>query len=146
MQAVLDNIGFLGMNSGWDSITLTLDKNGIDYDIIDHYQIWDNLTGNGKVDIGRYRNDNETRYFAEFTFRIAIDDYNTTSYIFNRKPSKKTIKNMWLLDNLHSDLIRNNLDLEFDCWECGHHTHWVDINISGLEQKIEAWKDNYCGC
>ena len=150
MQTVLENKGFLGMNSGWDSIKKEFEKNNINFEMVSQYDMWANLTGSGKVDIYEYKKENKTRYAAEFCFRIDIDDYNITSYIFTKKPTKQDIYDMKLLEELHLDFNFNEIEPEFQCWECGHETHWLDINTetvgTDLESRIDAWKDKYCGC
>lgn len=143
LRAVCNNIGLLGINHGWDSVTGALKKKDIEFENVINYSIWANLTGSGQVEVYEYYKDNEQRYAAEYCQRAGIDDYDITSYVYNRKPSKKTIIDTKVIEDIDFELTANKAVLK--CWECGHECHFADIKADSLEQKFDRWKDSFCG-
>lgn len=91
IQATINSLGLLGINAGHGSIEATLKENEITYKNIARYKPWANLTGSGFVDVYEYTKDGQTRYASEYSFRTAIDDYITISYVTTKMPAEKDI-------------------------------------------------------
>ncbi|MFW6026776.1 MAG: hypothetical protein ACOCRX_10585 [Candidatus Woesearchaeota archaeon] len=134
LDGVENNIGLLEMKTGHESENIN---------IIKQYDIWANLTGSGKVDIGK-KDDN--KYIAQYCFRTGIDDYINIILYFNHLPTKKDIMTAEKLREIKSFFSSNNFPCKYICWECNQETHLVDNNGEGINEKFEFFKDSYCGC
>lgn len=144
LQAVCENIGLLGINHGWKSITGLLKGKEIEFEQVAAYSTWCNLTGSGKVDIYRYSHDGQTRYAAEYCHRVAIDDYDICSYIYSQEPGNKTILETKALEDIEWEFIRGREPI-IQCWECGHECHFCDIVARDMEEKLDRWQESFCG-
>lgn len=123
-------IGFIEQISNYDPE---------DFDITQQYRV-DGTTGNGCINIGKIK---DGRYVAEYSIRIAIDDYTIVKMYFNVQPDLASIMQAKIINNAERYFRRNSP--EFQCWECGCKAHWLDIPGTIME-KLESWKDDYCGC
>jgi len=95
-----------------------------------------------EVEIGMTSNG---EWCAQYSVRTDIDDYDITRYYFSNKPTEKAIQIVELLSSLEFKFKFNRLNYEFNCWECGCKTHWLDIN-GDLFEKYNALEEKYCGC
>lgn len=83
---------------------------------------------------------------VQYSERTDIDDYVIGKYFFNRYPSKEDFEAAQLLDEIETYLQVHGWDkVKFICWECGQEKHFVDIEGS-FEEKVQSWKEKYCGC
>ena len=129
-----ERIGLVHIAHGWD---------GIPHKTIETVSGWVNASEIeiGIVSEGKYKG----KYIAEFTKQTAIDDYDITSMIFKNKPYWKTVLQAHLIEEAYYGLFFDRLSPTFNCWECGLFCHWTEIP-GNFEEKIEHWKDKYCGC
>lgn len=133
LNKCLSNIGFISTNS---------DHIGIKFNKLYSIEIWDNLTGSGKVDCGKLTNDN---WIAQYSYRTNIDDYIIINYTYNQKPTKEMIINTRKILNFIYDLSSKSFCDVFICWECSKKINFVDIP-GNLNTKINNCKSHYCGC
>ena len=93
-----------------------------------------------------------TVWAVTHTVRAGIDEIGTKNILFTSEPSKGDIKSAMELDEAKQAFTWDGLESEFDCWECGQHTHWLDIsnpNEPGklsLSERVEQAQREYCGC
>lgn len=116
-------------------------------DILRQYNMFLNLTGNGMVNVGKVKDGAyKGKYIAQFSYRTDIDDYCVEKIYFNRLPTQHEVKTAILLNDikLYFKLYPNCF--QFDCWECGRQTHWLDIKVEDLSERFERLKQRYCGC
>lgn len=87
--------------------------------------------------------DEQGRYIAEGDFFMPPDAVVYTQHFFSNPPSDKDVETAKLLEQVAWTLY--NKPKEFQCWECGATRHWLDTP-GALAEKLEHWKDQYCGC
>lgn len=98
------------------------------------------LIGNGCVNIGKLK---DGTYIVQYHIRTQIDDYSVVKIYFNKWPTEILINTAIAIDNAESYIYSHSPT--FECWECGHEKHWLDIPGS-IKEKLAARKDYYCGC
>jgi hypothetical protein len=133
LDACRGNIGFLNHECG-ENLTIGDD--------------WENIGDFAVNSSDIYMRRDERGYVAAYQiqFEDAVFEHR---YIFDRRPTKKTVKDAELIVTVEMHFRSWNRDNEgesYTCWECGHTVaHWLDIE-GGLKEKYEKLKDKYCGC
>jgi hypothetical protein len=94
--------------------------------------------------IGKKVYGKETEFFYS-EMHSGVDEWYEEKFYFTHKPSDDDVTKAKIIDMLELDLRMGRIKEEFKCWECGMHTHWLDISGSFYE-KIDCWRDRYCGC
>lgn len=130
LSAVKTNIGYIENRSGY---------NWYELKGVQKISVFANTD---QVEVGLNEYD---EWVAQFSVRTDIDDYVVNRFIFNRKPNRQSIMTARMLENLLFDFMLGRVSTNFNCWECGQETHWLDVNGSFIE-KVERLKERYCGC
>lgn len=134
LQAVKKNIGLLDHK---------VDYNEEKFEVLRQYDLFFNLTGSGKIDIGKI---GENRYVAQFSYRSDIDDYQIEKLYFNHMPSENNVKTALLLSEIELYFMLHPRQDVFTCWECGREVHWLDVEAKDLNERFDMLKERYCGC
>lgn len=137
ISKIKENIGLIDVDVSGEPIKIDIDTQ--------YKDIWCDLTGSGAVDVGK---DKKDRWVAQFSIRTAIDDYAIYSYIYNKKPSRKTIRTTATLKEINSFFSLHGWNkVTFTCWECGRSCHFLDIwDAPSLKERWHMFQDGYCGC
>jgi len=142
-----NNIGWLGNNGGWDGIEEILKKKEVfEKANLQKLKTYGGYVNSSDIDIYSYETDGNKRYCAELSYQTDIDDYCTETHIFNHFPSRENVLTARVIKDIEFAIMFKGLKTEFNCWECGHHAHWLDNNSGTLEEKFDRMKDKYCGC
>jgi hypothetical protein len=128
-EAVKNNMGFVRESHGYE-----------EEDLRDSYEVkvWDNAS---PVEIGKTK---DGLWCAQFSQRTNVDDYDITRFYFRNKPTKTNIVTLNLISQIEMDFMMRTMKLEFNCWECGRHVHWLDVP-GDIFEKYECAKDERCG-
>lgn len=131
LDAVKRNIGLIEVKHGYDEER---------FDVQAEYRIWINANS---VEVGQLE---DGRWVAQYSRRTDIDDYDIVKMYFKKKPNKDDIITANLIDDIEFHFEFEGYDkVKFQCWECGHEKHWLDIP-GDINQKWSNYKDQYCGC
>jgi hypothetical protein len=149
LEACEENAGILDINAGKKEVKPQLRKAGIDFETVGKIDMA-SLTVTNPPTIYDYKKDGQQRYAVEWTQRAGIDDYIVRSVILNRYPKKKHLRTALAIEKGRKKLGRKT-PVEFQCWECGRTTHWLDANGPGgeslsLDERIRQADRQYCGC
>lgn len=146
VQSIEDNHGLLNSSTARSSIKAELNEHDRDYE-----DEAPQTVKNQDWEIFSYESENHgTVYVAENWSRVAIDDVLCTSYTFDHYPSENDISSIDSARTLQKKVKTGQLPREFDCWECGHHTHILDIGTAKAsdEQRLDSVlrfaEDRYC--
>lgn len=132
LDACRENIGLIECGSDWD---------GVEFEKEYGIKLWGNLTGSGEIDCGKWKEG----WVAQYVIRTGIDDYTINWYYLRRKPTKKMILDLYLIEEIEGFFLLKGEEA-FTCWECGCKVkHWLDLE-GGLKEKFAKLTDSYCGC
>lgn len=132
LTTIKKNIGLIEIKHGWDE-----EK----FNVITKYDIWVNVED---IEVGKL---SDGRWIVQYGQRIDIDDYDITRMYFSKKPDVNIVKTAHLIEKIENYFLINGYDkTSFSCWECGHQTHWLDVDGKGLGEKWSMFKEKYCGC
>jgi hypothetical protein len=145
IDAIRSKMGYIGMNCGYESIVDTAKKNNIE--ITKSQSTFKHQLSQPpcKCDVYTYTKNGQSRYACEFAEQTEIDDYQIVSYITTKPIGKDDIATLDLLIFIEVSFLTDRLEAEFECWECGKKTHWLDIE-GNLQKKFAALEERYCGC
>lgn len=101
------------------------------------FQLGQNCIRCGQLDSGEW--------CAEYVGACGIDDYWLAWIFFDCQMPEPEIIKAIKLDKIITALWRGAIREEFDCWECGCHTHWTEAG-SDIYEAAENAADKYCGC
>lgn len=85
------------------------------------------------------------KYALEYAV-VYGDTFDIRTIIFKRKPTKQDFYDIISVEEVEIKIRFHGYAEEFNCWECGKHTHFVEICADSLQDKISYWDDKYCGC
>jgi hypothetical protein len=156
IESTAENIGLLERVANHTSMKTNLANADIEYKIVDEYKRdYAGIGGGENIEIGEYEspNGNGTIHFAEYSTRIAIDDYHIITYLYTSKPSKSDVIDAELMKQIETKFGKfGGLDAEFTCWECGMDTHVLDVDSAKyresetkkLRQIVDIAKQKCC--
>jgi hypothetical protein len=150
LKAVKESMGYIGTNHGWHTMEEILKKKGIEGGL-KQVATYDGYMNTNDIIIYEYEKDGSARYCAELGYQTDIDDYNIETIIFTQRPSREDVITARAINDIECDLKLGRLKPEFRCWECGCESHWLDISGSNgeklsLEERLNRWREKYCGC
>lgn len=85
------------------------------------------------------------RYAVEYSV-VQSDTFDIKTIIFKRRPTKKDFFDVVDVEEVEAKIRYQGFPEEFNCWECGKHTHFTEICANNLQERISYWEDRYCGC
>jgi len=142
-DAIKFNVGFIGSNySESDGITEILQKTGVT-DIPKLIKTYNGYLNSSSIEIFKYSVNNNIRYCAELSYQNDIDSFCVETHIFNRYPSRDDVIAIRDIYKTEFGIDYRGYQQEFECWECGHHVHWLDTKGT-LSQKIDNMKEKFC--
>lgn len=142
-DAIKNNLGYLGMNQteGMGIVEIIKAKG---FDIVpEKIREYDGYANSSSIIIYKYTSDGNIRYCAEMEYQADIDSFCVETYIFTKLPSRDDVITMRDLWQTEFDIDYRRFPQEFDCWECGHHVHWLDTK-GNLHDKIDHAKEKFC--
>lgn len=134
LEKIKKSIGFLDLEEGYDPLQL---------ENVTEIDLYLNLPNPAQV--GEVERNGEKLYVCQYTIRTEVDDYDIIKILFNKKPSKKSIKTCDAILDLETQFFMKEKSPTFFCWECGRETHWLDVK-GDFWKKLAGLEEKYCGC
>ncbi len=77
---------------------------------------------------------------------VYTDTFDIRTIIFKKRPTKQDFYEILSVEELEAKIKFHGYPEEFNCFECGRRTHFVEICANSIQDKISYWDDKYCGC
>lgn len=85
----------------------------------------------------------ENYYVLAYSYET-IDDITQHFDVFSEYPTEYMWNTANLIDDILFDVLMGKIKMEFNCYECGKHIHWLDIS-GDLQQKYHYATEKFCG-